>query len=72
MRTTLSINDRMYRILKRQALERGVSLSALVEDALKYQVLEDAEDIEDARKRYGEPNYKFADLVRELQDEGLL
>jgi metal-responsive CopG/Arc/MetJ family transcriptional regulator len=72
MRTTMNINDKLLLALKRQALESGLSVSELVEDAVKYQVLEDAEDIEDARKRYGEPEYNFADLVREFKAEGLL
>ncbi len=72
MRTTITINDKLFLALKRRALESGVGLSVLVEDAVKHQVLEDVEDIEDARKRYGEPKHDFADLVREFKAEGLL
>lgn len=68
----MTINDKLYMALKHRALESGTSVSALVEDAVKYQVLEDAEDIEDARKRYSESEYNFADLVREFKSEGLL
>lgn len=68
----MTINDKLYMALKRRALESGESVSTLVEDAVKHQILEDTEDVEDARKRYGEPEYDFASLVREFKAEGLL
>jgi hypothetical protein len=72
MRTTMIINDNLMQLLKRRALDSGESVSALVEDAIKYQVLEDYEDIEDAVKRLKEPSYSFDKLVAELKSEGLL
>ncbi len=68
----MTINDKLYMALKRRAFESGETVSTLVEDAIKHQVLEDAEDLEDAQKRYGDPRYEFADLVREFKAEGLL
>ena len=72
MRTTVTINDKVFRALKQRALYSNVSLSALVEDAVMHQVLEDAKDIEDALKRESEPSRSFHDLVREFEAEGLL
>ena len=34
MRTTLDLDDNLFRVLKRQAAERGVTLRALVNDLL--------------------------------------
>lgn len=72
MRTTITINDKLFRILKMRAAETDESISQLVEDAVKYQVLEDFEDIEDAEKRKNEPTHSFDDLVTQFKAEGLL
>lgn len=72
MRTTVTLNDAIARQLKLRAADSDMSVSELIEDAVKYQLLEDFEDIEDAQKRSNEPNYLFDDLVKEFKDEGLL
>jgi Arc/MetJ family transcription regulator len=72
MRTTITINDKLFRALKIRAAETDKSISQLVESAVKYQVLEDFEDIEDATKREHESTYSFDDLVKQFKAEGLL
>lgn len=72
MRTTITINDKLFRSLKMRAADSDVSVSKLVEDAVKFQILEDLEDIEDAAKRKDEPEYSFDSLVKQLKSEGLL
>ena len=72
MRTTITINDKLFRLLKIQAAENDESISQLVEDAVKYQLLEDYEDIEDAAKRQAETTHSFDDLVKQFKAEGLL
>jgi hypothetical protein len=72
MRTTITINDKLFRILKMRAAESDESVSRLVEDAVKYQVLEDFEDIEDAVGREHESTHSFDDLVKQFKTEGLL
>jgi hypothetical protein len=72
MRTTITINDKLFRTLKIRAAETDESISQLVEDAVKYQVLEDFEDIEDAVKREHESAHSFDDLVKQFKAEGLL
>lgn len=72
MRTTITINDKIFRALKLRAAETDKSISKLVEEAIKYQVLEDLEDLKDATKRENEPVYSFDDLVKQFQTEGLL
>jgi len=72
MRTTITINDKLLRTLKLRAADSDTSVSAIVEDAVKYQILEDFEDIEDAQKCSSEQEYSFDDLVRQYQAEGLL
>jgi len=72
MRTTITINDTILRALKLRAVETDTSVSQLIEDAVKYQTLEDLQDIKDADKRQSEPVYAFDDLVVRLRAQGLL
>jgi len=72
MRTTITINDTIFRALKMRAVETDTNVSKLVEDAVKYQLLEDMEDIEDATARENEPTYSFDALVAQFKVEGLL
>jgi hypothetical protein len=72
MRTTITMNDKLFRSLKIRAAASDVSVSKLVEEAVKFQVLEDLEDIEDALKRHDEPEYSFDSLVKQLKSENLI
>ena len=63
MRTTITISDEIFQALKMRAVDSGESVSKLVEDAVKYQILEDMEDIEDAKVRENESAYPFDSLV---------
>ena len=72
MRTTITFNDKLYRALKLRSAESNESISAIVEDAVKYQMLEDLEDIEEAKRRENEPTHSFDKLVAEFKKEGLL
>jgi hypothetical protein len=72
MRTTITINDKLFRALKLRAAESNESISSIVEDAIKFQMLEDLEDIEIAKKRENEPTHSFDELVAEFKSEGLL
>lgn len=68
----MTINDKLYQLLKRRALDSGESVSTLVEDALAGQILEDTADIEEAERRMEEPTISHAEVVRTLKAEGLL
>ena len=72
MRTTITLDDTVYKTLKRHAARSDVSLSHFIQDAIINQVLEDLEDIEDALTRMDEPSIPFDDVVAELRAEGLL
>jgi hypothetical protein len=72
MRTTVTINDSLFKALKQRALDSNETVSKLVENAVKYQILEDLEDIEDAKLRNKESGFSFSRLVSELKRDGLL
>lgn len=72
MRTTITISDRLHAALKHRAIDSGVTISDIVADAIKYQLLEDLEDIEDAENKISEPSIDFNQLVEDLHKEGLI
>lgn len=72
MRTTITINDKLYRVLKLRAAESDETMSSIIEDAIKYQILEDLEDLQAAKDRENEPTMNFDDFVKELKADGLL
>ena len=72
MRTTITLNDKIYRALKLRTVDSDQNISKFIESAVKYQVLEDFEDIEDAEKRKAEPSHSFDQLVAQFKAEGLL
>ncbi len=72
MRTTITINDKLFKSLKVYAASTGTTLSSVVEDALKYQLLEEADDIQTAKDRANEPLAPFDKLVSEFKASGIL
>lgn len=72
MRTTITINDKLYKALKMRAVESDETISSLVEDAVKYQILEDLDDLRVVRERENEPAMDFDEFVSELKADGLL
>jgi hypothetical protein len=77
MRTTISIEDHLLRAAKQRALERGMTLGGLIEDALRVALTAGANDAERAAlpvsKRHGgtRPGVDVADGVRlrDVMDE---
>jgi len=72
MRTTVTLNDKIYKALKIRAAESGESISSVIEDAVKEQVLEDLEDLQSVKERENESAIDFHLFVKELKADGLL
>jgi len=72
MRTTITLNDKIYKALRIRAAESGETVSAVVEDAVKEQVLEDLNDLRTVKERQDEPAIDFKTFVKELKADGLL
>lgn len=72
IRTTVTLQQPIYRALKVHAAQTNQTVSGLVEDAVKHQILEDLEDAEAVRKRTKEPTVSFDSFVAELKADGLL
>ncbi len=72
MRTTITINDKLLRVLKQQALDSDATVSSLIEQAITQQILEDLEDLESVRATQHEKIFSFDSLVAEFKAEGLI
>ena len=72
MRTTITLNDNVYKALRIRAAESGETVSAVVEDAVKEQVLEDLDDLQTVKERENESAIDFKTFVKELKSDGLL
>ena len=70
-RTTIYLNPYVKKFLQYQAVEQGKSLSELVNEQAA-ELLEDAQDIEAASKRAGEPTIAWEKVKSELKRDGLL
>ncbi|HVV50016.1 MAG TPA: ribbon-helix-helix protein, CopG family [Polyangia bacterium] len=66
-RATVYLEPPLHRVLRVTAAETGVSVSELVNDALRLYLAERAEDLEAFRIRAKEPTSPFESLVMTLK-----
>jgi len=71
-RTTIYLDPELYRALRLRAVESGASISAMVNDAVRLALAEDAADLEALDMRRKEPALKFENVVRDLKRHGRL
>lgn len=71
-RVTVYFDPAPHRALRLKAAETDRSLSQLVNDAIRWSLAEDAEDLEAFAKRGREPDLPFEGVVRELRRRGKL
>ncbi len=71
-RSTIYLEENIHRALRLKAAEIEVSMSDIVNDALRACFSEDAEDIADIRKRKKERTVSFDDFVSKLKSRGEL
>jgi hypothetical protein len=71
-RATVYFETAVHRALRLKSAETDRSVSELVNDAVRAQLAEDAEDLEMLRRRKKEPAISFEDFVRDLKRRGKL
>ena len=71
-RATVYLEPTLHRALRVKAAETDVSVSELVNDAVRLRLAEDAEDLEAFRTRAKEPTSSFESLVGALKRRGKL
>ncbi len=69
-RATVYFDPALHRALRLKAAETERSLSDLVNEAVRYSLAEDAEDLAAFDDRVAEPDLPFETLVKELKRSG--
>jgi len=71
-RATVYLDPVLHRALRLKALETSRSMSDLVNEAIRDELAEDADDIAVFEKRSNEPALCFEDFVKELKRNGTI
>ncbi len=69
-RATVYFDPALHRALRLKAAETDRSVSDLVNEAVRYSLAEDAEDLAAFDDRVAEPDLPFETLVKELKRSG--
>jgi hypothetical protein len=71
-RATIYFDQDLHRTLKLKAATTDHSISELVNEAVRYSLAEDAEDIESFKVRESDPLISFEDVLKGLKNSGKL
>jgi hypothetical protein len=71
-RSTVYFDPEVHRALRLKAAAMDVSISDVVNSAVRQSLSEDASDLETFDKRRREPSLDFEDVVREMRRSGKL
>jgi hypothetical protein len=69
-RATIYLDPVLHKALKLKSIETSKSISALVNQAIKDSLAEDAQDIAAYEERVGEPVVSFSEMVKRLKLDG--
>ena len=69
-RSTIYFDPELYKALRLKAVETSRSVSAIVNEAVKEAIAEDAEDILFFNERAGEPLISYDEMVKRLKKDG--
>jgi len=69
-RATVYLNPELHKALKLKATETSRSISALVNDAVREALAEDAENLAAFEERAGEPLISYDEMVKRLKRDG--
>ena len=69
-RATVYFDPEIHRILKLKALETSRSISDIVDEAIRLELTEDAEDLKSIKVRMKEPTITFEQLISNLKADG--
>lgn len=71
-RATIYLDARLHRALRLKAAQSDSSISALVNEAVRLALFEDAKDIEAFSQRSSEPRLSFERVVKDLKQRARL
>jgi len=66
-RATVYFDTELHRALRLKSAETERSISELVNEAVRYSLAEDAEDLESFDLRMREPDVSYEDVVKDLK-----
>ena len=69
-RSTVYLDPELHRALRIKAAETERSISELVNEAVKYALIEDSLDLKSFEERKGEPLVRFEDVLKKLKKNG--
>jgi plasmid stability protein len=69
-RSTVYLDPELHRALRIKAAETERSVSDLVNEAVKYALIEDSLDLKSFEERKGEPLVCFEDVLKKLKKNG--
>jgi hypothetical protein len=71
-RTTVYLDPELLKIVRYQAIQNETSVSQMINDAIREQLAEDAEDIAAIEERKNEIPISFSEMVKRLKLDGLI
>jgi len=69
-RSTVYFDPDLYKALKIKAVQHEKSLSELINQAVRWSLFEDAEDLAAFEERKNEPNLDFEKVLKDLKSRG--
>jgi hypothetical protein len=69
-RSTVYFDPAIHQALRVRAASSNLSLSELVDEAIRLVMREDQEDIDDLSKRIGEPEISYESMLKDLKKHG--
>lgn len=71
-RATIYLDPDLHKALRLKSVETSLSMSEVINDALREALSEDAEDLAEFEKRGREPTLSFENFLKELKRNGKL
>lgn len=71
-RATIYLEEELHHALRIKAAEVRSTMSDLVNEAVRYSLYEDAEDLAAFEERVNEPDLPFEDVLKDLKKRGKL
>ena len=72
VRTTISLDEDMLKLLKLKAVEVSTSVSSLINETLREAFREDFEDLKTFDERESEETISFENFLKQLEADGKL
>ncbi|MCP4260174.1 MAG: ribbon-helix-helix protein, CopG family [Planctomycetes bacterium] len=69
-RTTVYLDSDLHRALRIKAAQTELSMSELVQEAIKFSLAEDSIDLAAFEQRRKEPSLPFEDILKKLRKNG--